>query len=198
MTGPSLHFETAHGFDFIDDPVLVVTLDGQVREANAAARAFFGARRAAGRLEALFADANPGSAQYLRRASGSTAPRPGRLSFAADTGVGHPRTQASWSRRQAKRTEIILRRLFEASDRFAMLDRRVRELDQKVRKRLQENAVLQEALQQNRTSAAELRHRVKNNIQLMIAPPNGTARRGANGKASARLSDHGYQHQGRP
>ncbi len=177
MNGPGPQVRALHGFDFLDDPVLVVTLEGVVHEANAAARVFFGPRLAAGRLQALYGDSNPGSAQYLRMASGSTAPRPGKICFAREDGVVHMRTHASRSGRQAERAEIILRLLPESSDRFAVLDRRVQELDRQLQKRVQENAVLQETVRQNRLLVGELQHRVKNNIQLMISLINRAAQR---------------------
>lgn len=169
MSGGGLEREAAHGFDFLDDPVLVVTLDGRILEANASAKAFFGEKLVAGRLGVLLAEANEACSQYLRLASGSTAPRPGKFSFEGENGHDQFRTQASRSKHSANQAQVILRLLPLSSDRFAMLDRRVKDLDAQLLKRLQENAVLQEALRQNRTLLRELQHRVKNNIQLMMS-----------------------------
>lgn len=161
--------ELTHGLDFLDEPVLVVELGGRILEANASARAFFGSRLTAGKLGVLLADDNEACARYLKQASGSTSSRPGKFLFDGETGQEQFRTQAARSKRCDDQTQIILRLLSLGSDRFAVLDRRVQELDAQLHKRLQENAALQEALRQNRTLLRELQHRVKNNIQMMVS-----------------------------
>ncbi len=169
MTGEVQQRETAHGFDFLDDPVLVVTQDGGVLEANASARAFFGSRLAAGKLSVLLADANEDCAAYMRLASRSTAPVPGKFSFEGEKGGVPFRTQAARSRQGREQAQVILRLVPLGLDRFAMLDRRVKDLDAQLHKRLRENAALQEALRHNQTLLRELQHRVKNNIQIMLS-----------------------------
>lgn len=169
MTGGVQNCATAHGFEFLDDPVVVVTNDGDIREANAAAKAFFGSRLVASKLNALVADANEACASYVRLASRSTSPRPGQFSFEGDNGRVTFRTQAARSRQGGEQVRVILRLVPLVSDRFAMLDRRVKELDAQLLKRLQENSALKEALGQNQTLLRELHHRVKNNIQIMLS-----------------------------
>ncbi len=169
MTGGVQHCETAHGFDFLDDPVVVVTHDGDILEANAAAKAFFGSRLGTGKLNALMADASEACASYVRLASRSTAPRPGQFSFEGDNGGAPFRTQAARSRQGSEQVQVILRLVPLVSDRFAMLDRRVKDLDAQLLKRLQENSALKEALGHNQILLRELQHRVKNNIQIMLS-----------------------------
>jgi two-component sensor histidine kinase len=158
-----------HGIDFLDDPVLVVALDGRILEANAAAMAFFGSRLSDGTLDALLADDGEACIRYLRHAGGSTSPRPGKFVFMGAAGQAQLRTQAARSKNREDQTQIILRLMSTGSDRFAALDRRVKELDAQLHARLKENAALQEALRQNRTLMRELQHRVKNNIQMMMS-----------------------------
>ncbi len=157
------------GFDFLADPVLVVTLDGQILQVNAAAKSFFGAERIACGLARLMGGGVENCERYLRLASRSTSPTPGKLSFAGLRGTEQFMAQAARSRKSGVEPQVILRLLPPASDRFAMLDRRVKYLDAQLHKRLQENAALQEALRQNKTLLSELQHRVKNNIQLMMS-----------------------------
>lgn len=164
--GPEDH--GAHGFDFLHDPVLVVTLKGDIVETNGAARSLFGPRLDDGKLANLIEGNRDGCTQYLRLASGSTEPRPGKLLFATPRGVEPRRTQAARSRQKADRTLVIVQLLPVTSDRFALLDRRVRDLDAKLHERLQENTALREALSQNKSLLRELQHRVKNNIQQMM------------------------------
>ncbi len=161
--------DAAHGFDFLVDPVLVVTIEGHVLEVNAAAKAFFGSRLDSGCLAALQGNASEEYARYLRLASGSTAPRPGRFSFAGERRCEQFRTHAARSMRSGPEARIILRLLPLGNDRFAMLDRRVKDLDRRLHDRRRENAALQEALRQNQVLLRELQHRVKNNIQLMMS-----------------------------
>ena len=169
MTGGVQKCETAHGFDFLDDPVIVVTNDGDILEANAAAKVFFGSRLRTGKLNALMADASEAWASYVRLASRSTAPRPGQFSFQGDNGGAPFRTQAARSRQGNAQVQVILRLVPSVSDRFAMLDRRVKALDTQLLERLQENFALKEALGHNLTLLRELQHRVKNNIQIMLS-----------------------------
>ena len=146
MTGGMQQCATAHGFDFLDDPVVVVTQDGDILEANAAAKDFFGSRLGTGKLSALVADASEACSTYVRLASRSTAPRPGKFTFEGVKGRAPFRTQAGRSRQGSEQVLVILRLVPLVSDRFMMLDRRVRDLDAQLLKRLQENAALKEAL----------------------------------------------------
>ncbi|MCC5970783.1 MAG: ATP-binding protein [Pararhodobacter sp.] len=169
MIGTEPGVDTSHGFDFLSDPVLVVTLEGHILEVNTAAKATFGPRLSGGTLADIVLGDPMALAQFLRRASGSTSPRPGKFAFNGKDGRQQLRIEAARSRQIAARPQVILRLLSQTSDRFAMLDRRVKDLDAQLHQRLQKNAELHEALRQNQTLLRELQHRVKNNIQMMMS-----------------------------
>ncbi len=158
-----------HGFDFLTDPVLVVSLDGRIVDANAAAVAFFGTTPSGGNLASLLAGGSADWPDYLRQASRSTSPRPGKLVFSKGDRTETVMTQASRSRKSTGAAVIILRLIPPMLDRFTTLDRQIKTLDTQLRERLQENVALTEALQQNKILLRELQHRVKNNIQLMMS-----------------------------
>lgn len=160
--------DDAHGFEFLTEPVLVLSLAGDILSTNAAARMMFGNNLAIGRLTALMTGDFGRCLAYLRLASGSTAPRPGKFEFLTMQGAAHCKTQAARSRQTSAPTCVILHLSAATSDRFTILDRRVRDLDAKLHQRLMENAALQDALGQNQTLLRELQHRVKNNIQQML------------------------------
>lgn len=170
MTNGGAEQAIARNFDFLAEPTLVLTLDGRILAANASAGEFFGRKLAARSLNDLLADADKDCIGYLKCASGSTAPRPGKFTFAGDMGTEQFRTQAARLRQKdVNEVQVILRLLSLRLDRFALLDRRVKDLDAQLHQRLHENAALQESLRQNRTLVRELQHRVKNNIQVMMS-----------------------------
>lgn len=169
MIAKELKTDAGHGFDFLSDPVLIVTLEGRVVEANAAAKALFGAKLASGNLADLVADDPESCRRFLRNASGSTAPRPGKLAFHSENGPQQIMLQGARSKQESAAVQVILRLLQQGSDRFAMLDRRVKALDAELHEKLQKNAALQEALRQKQILLRELQHRVKNNIQLIMS-----------------------------
>lgn len=173
----STGLHTGHGFDFMDDPVLVVTLDGAIVEANVLARSFFGARLDAGRLQSLLVDPIAQAMDHVRLASNSPFPRPGKITFRGEAGPAQFKIQAARSRRNTGQVEIILRLMPVNADRLVVLDRKVTELDKLLHRRVQENAALQEALRKNRTFVKEMQHRVKNNIQLILSLMHRAARR---------------------
>lgn len=169
MIADSTTTDTGHGLDFLSDPVLVVTVDGQLVETNAAAKTLFGATLGSGRLADLLADDDEDCRRFLRSASGSTAPRPGKLVFRTQNGPQRFMLQAARSRQGSPAVRVILRLMQQGSDRFAMLDRRVKALDAELHDKLQKNAALHEALRQKQVLLRELQHRVKNNIQLIMS-----------------------------
>ncbi|MFU8866008.1 MAG: sensor histidine kinase [Rhodobacterales bacterium] len=169
MIADSMKTDTGHGLDFLSDPVLVVTVDGQVVETNAAAKALFGAKLGSGALADLLADDPEDCMRFLRNASSTTAPRPGKLAFHTESGPQRFMLQAARSKQDNPTARIILRLLQQRGNRFAMLDRRVKALDAELHDKLQKNAALHEALRQKQVLLRELQHRVKNNIQLIMS-----------------------------
>ncbi len=160
--------EIVRDFDFLMEPTLVLKLDGRVVGANTSAGAFFGDRLGSGFVRDLLADVSEDCLGYISRAAGSTSPQPGKFAFKGQRSVEQFRTQAARLKRDDE-VRVIVRLLSLRHDRFALLDRRVKDLDAQLHQRLHENAALQEALRQNRTLLRELQHRVKNNIQLMMS-----------------------------
>lgn len=169
MIADGTRTETGHGLDFLSDPVLVVTVDGQIAEMNTAAKALLGAKLGTGRLADLLAEDHEDFRQFLRSASGSTAPRPGKLVLHTLNGPQRFMLQAARSKQDSTPVQVILRLLQQGSDRFATLDRRVKALDAELHDKLQKNAALQEALREKQVLLRELQHRVKNNIQLIMS-----------------------------
>jgi two-component sensor histidine kinase len=156
------------GLEFLAEPAFVVDRAGIVAGTNAAGRRLVGedatGRSLFDRIEGSRAEFE----EFLRRASRSTAPLVGGLTLAgADGPVAF---RVSGARLGGKGpVRLVLRCAQVRDDQFALLSRRVRELDSALSKRMQEKAALEEALRQNQTLLRELQHRVKNNIQLMMS-----------------------------
>jgi two-component sensor histidine kinase len=87
------------------------------------------------------------------------------------TGDGQARFRVHCARlsRPAGQVTLLLRCADPRGDRFSILAERVRQLDEELRRRVREKAVLAEALSDNRNLMRELQHRVKNNIQMMTS-----------------------------
>lgn len=153
--------------EFLGEPALLIRRHGTILKANGLARRTFRTEMVGDNLLGHVEAPHSHLKEYLRRASGSTAPIVGgatlltadgpqrfRLSCAALSGTGGDRT-------------LVLRCHPPHGNDFSGLRRRVRELDAKLRARLQEKAALQRALSENETLLLELQHRVKNNVQMM-------------------------------
>jgi two-component sensor histidine kinase len=169
--------------EFLPEPAFLLDRLGVVRGANGPARRLLGEEVAGRRLLDLVAPPREAVETFLRRARGSTAPLVGALTLSGPggeetfrvyaarlstrQGAAMPRSGPEQSAEEAVGTVLHCRSVRD--DRFALLTRRVRELDDQLRRRLQEKAALEEALAQNKTLLRELQHRVKNNIQLMMS-----------------------------
>ncbi|TFL17248.1 sensor histidine kinase [Jannaschia formosa] len=156
--------------EFLSEPALVVGLKGEVHKANAAAHGLLEEKGRIASLFDLFEDSGIDIASFLRRASGSTSSHVGSLTLAR--GEGRERFRALAARLQwagSAETLLIVRLLPVREDQFSVLNRRLREIDRQLHQRLKENALLQEALADNRVLVRELQHRVKNNIQQMLS-----------------------------
>jgi two-component sensor histidine kinase len=156
--------------EFLSEPALIVNLEGEVRGANSAARGLLGFGDKAASLLDIVQDSGDDAVAYLRRASGSTSSHVGSITLAR--GETAERFRALAARIPcSKGTEplLILRLMPPQDDQFSVLNRRLREMDRQLHQRLKENAMLQEALAENRVLVSELQHRVKNNIQQMLS-----------------------------
>jgi two-component sensor histidine kinase len=156
--------------DFIAEPALVLGAGGVILTANAAARRLFGRDPRGENLHDLTAAADADAlTTFLRHAARSTSPVVGAITLAAHEGTQAVRTHAArLPGAPGAGPMLVLRCLPTDDDHFALLSRRVRELDTQLRQRQQEKAALEEALRRNQTLLDELQHRVKNNIQMMM------------------------------
>lgn len=174
--------------DCILEPAVVVDRAGTVLLVNAAARLLFGTGCKVGetRLENLVEE-DPGRvSDLLRRAARSTAPVPGSVT---PCGPADRQQYRCLSGRFATDPDgnlrLIIRFLPAKDGEFSVLNQRLKELDKQLHLRRRENALLQEALADNRVLMSELQHRVKNNIQQMLT----LIRMSAAGKRTAEVSE---------
>lgn len=163
--------DTGVDIEFLPEAALVVDLDGRVRSANSAARALLGDRIEGAILFDAVEDDTGDVAAYLRRAGSSTASRIGALTLARNGDRVRFRALAARLRRPDTGDDpaVILRLMPVSDDQFSVLNRRIRQMDQLLHRRMKENAMLQEALAENRVLVRELQHRVKNNIHQILS-----------------------------
>ncbi|MFC7703637.1 sensor histidine kinase [Plastorhodobacter daqingensis] len=171
MTGSASHEGIGLDLEFLSEPALIVTVAGEVLGANSSARRLFAPATEIPSLFTLLEESEEEVRSYLRRASGSTTSLVGAMTVVAAGGAPTRfRTLAARLRaRNGLGAALILRLLSVHDDQFSILNRRIREVDQQLRQRLKENALLQEALADNRVLVRELQHRVKNNVQQMLS-----------------------------
>ena len=160
--GPSL--------EFLPEPALIVDLKGAVHRENSAARGLLGVRIETARLFDFVQESIDEVATFLARASASTSSHVGSLTIVGGEGTERFRVLAArmqWA--EVAETLLIVRLMPVRDDQFSVLNRRLREIDGQLHQRLKENAMLQEALAENKVLVRELQHRVKNNIQQMLS-----------------------------
>ncbi len=155
--------------EFLSEPALIVDLKGEVRSANSAARHLLRIREAPVNLFDVVQDSADDVATYLRRASASTSSHIGSIKLAHGEGAERFRALAARMQGHLAETLLIVRLMPVRDDQFSILNRRLREMDLQLHQRLKENAMLHEALAENRVLVRELQHRVKNNIQQMLS-----------------------------
>ena len=155
--------------DALPEPTFLLGAGGDVLAANRAARGVFGPEAAAGHLRDRLVTTPEHLGQYLERARMTSSPLPGALVFR--TSAGEARFRVHCARLSGASAEVILmlRCSDPRGDRFSVLAERVRQLDEELRRRVREKAVLDETLSENRNLMRELQHRVKNNIQMMMS-----------------------------
>ncbi|WP_169732835.1 histidine kinase dimerization/phosphoacceptor domain -containing protein [Azospirillum halopraeferens] len=177
--------------DRLAEPVLLVTMDGVVTDANRAALEDSGLAGApAARLEDLCAGDGDRLAAFLDLCATSREPLPGALTlrdgraFRADGCVLQPAAPG--------RPALICLRLYpraEAVGRFAALNEKIEELSQEVRVRLAAEAQLTKALAEKSVLIQELHHRIRNTLQVLASLASLDSRR-AEGAARDLLALH--------
>lgn len=146
-------------------------LDGKagVLAANGAARGLVGPDAGSGHLADRLATPPDDLSRYLERARKTGAALPGALVFRTGGGEVRFRVHCARLAMPSGPVTLLLRCVDPRDDRFTILAGRVRQLDEELRRRAREKALLAEALNENRTLMRELQHRVKNNIQMMMS-----------------------------
>ena len=155
--------------EFLQEAALVMSLDGAVRRANSAAHNVLGRNL----LQKNFFDQvmTPEDVfAFLSRAGRSTSSSLGVIEVRLETEVKRYRSLAARIRPEESSETLVILRLIEVKDdHFSVLNRRLAEMDRVLLERVRENALLKEALAENRVLVRELQHRVKNNIQQMLS-----------------------------
>lgn len=167
---------TCFPLEFLPEPAMLLGLDGHVHEANAAAHRLLSALSNTPNIFDICCEPKPELAAFLRHASRSTSSYIGSLKLQQGEQVERFRAMAARIKHPDQEdTLIILRLMSVEQDRFSILNRRIKEIDRQLHKRLKENALLAETLKDKRVLVQELQHRVKNNIQQMLSLMNFAA-----------------------
>lgn len=153
--------------EFLIEPTFVLRRSGNILNANRSAHRMLHMSPTGGNLFDHVVSSHQDLDAYLRRATGSTAPIVGGATLQTVDGTQRFRLHCAVLPEPAAERALVLRCQSVRDDAFAMLRRRVRDLDVQLRTRLREKAVLQEALRENEALLRELQHRVKNNVQMM-------------------------------
>lgn len=169
--------------DALFDPVFVVEEAGAILFANEPARRRFGA------AERLFDTVAVGSAEALSRllgrAVGSTKPLLGGVEV-PETGRVRIVANRLSADANGEAPLVMVRFAMRDLDRFGALSAKVAELDVEVRQRRHVEARLRETLAERELLLRELHHRVKNNVQMIMAMV-GAARRDATDPEAQRI-----------
>ena len=147
------------GLEFLAEPALFVCLEGKVRGANSAARNLFGSSldEDGACLFDFFHDNFNDVAAYLRRASGSTSSHLGSLTVAHGAHEERFRALAARLPSVGDNAPLLILRLMQVrDDQFSVLNRRLQEMNRELHQRLKENALLAEALAENKVLLSEL------------------------------------------
>jgi len=159
----------------IRNPLLVLGADGCILEANSEADRSFAAKGAA--AGAVFAD-RAQLAELIGRASGSGDTVLGVLDMRSTDGRQRFRVTALALRDREPIAYAIEFRQSE-EDEFAALTERLRDLNDELHARRRAQAQVEEALSHNRILYRELQHRVKNNLQMLLALVSAAGRESA-------------------
>lgn len=156
--------------DFLQEPLLLLGIDGCVEFANRSALELFGSRvvgcdlteRVVGRDDFL---------RYLVRCSGTSRPMIGSAIFRTSEGAERKLQLHAALFRQAgdaSAARVIVRCRTRGAEEFSVLGRKIDELNREVRQRRRTQAALEESLAQKDTLLRELQHRTKNHTQMLI------------------------------
>lgn len=169
------------------NPVVVLDGRGAVVGRNTRAARMFGPH--VHHWRDLFAEEGQ-LAALLARASGSGEPVLGALEVVVGTAeVRRCRAQALALRSDGTTTYAVEMRL-DDEDQFAALNRQIRDLNHEVAVRVQAQVELEAALGRNQHLYRELQHRMKNQLQMMLALVAMTARESAAGERTALQAVH--------
>lgn len=156
--------------DFLPEPILFLTVHGAIVQANTAAVRLFGRDPTGLDLSALVSSPPADLATWLRHCSGTAAPLVGSLALTKADGIARRfRTHGARLPGAGAEVRIVVRLTDQEFDQFSLLKRQVEQLNAESRERLHKQAVLEEALRHNEMLLRELNHRVKNNLQMMVA-----------------------------
>jgi two-component sensor histidine kinase len=155
--------------DLVRDPIFVIETSGLVVKANRAAVEAAG-RPILGEMLSDLVD-TPASdvAAFIRRCTGTGSQVIGALEVPGPDGTSR-RLRAYGGRLvDGHGTVLVGIRLSppNASE-FALLSRKIDELNAEIHQRRRAQGVLEDALAKNRALLSELHHRVKNNVQFML------------------------------
>lgn len=157
--------------DFIQEPCLLLDLDGCVHAANQAARRLLGPALDSGDLGPLLRSDVGAFSDYLRRATGSRSPVLGAVTIQSADGMAQKlRTYAAlFSEPGDDGPPLLLMRCTPAKDdEFSVLAQRITALNAEVRQRRKTETDLEHALHNREALLGELHHRVKNNTQILL------------------------------
>jgi two-component sensor histidine kinase len=152
---------------FIQDPLVVFDLEGRVLDCNRQAKILLGTEPT--RLGARLFEADEHFRMILEAASGTSEPVLGALTFRrSETEFQRLRVRALVIDRLESRLRFAVQILDTRNDQFALLSRRVKELNREIAERRATQARLEEALAHNGILYRELQHRVKNHLQMTL------------------------------
>ncbi len=148
--------------------MLIVTFDGKILKANHGATNLFGSSVCGQSLADVVATPAREISSFLRRCSGTRQPLIWTLEIPAATGKRKVRTYGSRLQTATEAALIALRLVVPSVNEFALLSRKLSELNAEIHQRRRTQAMLEETLTENRLLLNELHHRVRNNLQFMI------------------------------
>ncbi len=174
--------------DALSEPALLVAPQGFIEAANGAAAARAGRDLRGASLLDFAEERADALRSYLARCTGSR----GRLLGAVDLPDRNAlkRYRCYGSRLPAAdRPLIFLRCIAQEDDRFSLLNRRIRELNDEIQSHRHTQAVLQEAVGERDLLVREIHHRVKNNIQVLQGILTVSAQETGHSAAKSALED---------